>query len=179
MLILVIRAGPIFAFASWILLAAAILFQFFVILSGAVSGDPEPHFWFLSADTSGIPNADRFTAWTFFAICPISDLGGSATTFACRGATAALPLNPPQNFGSTTNVPAGFVGTHRYYYLSRFAFAFYLIALFFSVCALFVGGLALCTRLGSYLSSMAVAVAFFFQALASALLTYDIIHHEV
>lgn len=51
-------------------------------------------------------------------------------------------------------------------------FAFYLIALFFAVVALFAGLLALCSRLGGYLSGLTTAVALFFQTLAAALMTY-------
>jgi len=61
--------------------------------------------------------------------------------------------------------------TRQYYYLSRFMFAFYLIALFFAVIALFAGVLALCSRLGGYVSGMTTAIALFFQTLAAALLT--------
>jgi hypothetical protein len=50
-------------------------------------------------------------------------------------------------------------------------FAFYLIALFFAVVALFTGLLALCSRLGGYLSALNTGIALFFQALAAALMT--------
>lgn len=50
-------------------------------------------------------------------------------------------------------------------------FAFYIIALFFSVIAFFTGLLALCSRLGGYLSGLTTGVALFFQTLAAALMT--------
>lgn len=50
-------------------------------------------------------------------------------------------------------------------------FAFYVIALFFSVIALFTGLLALCSRLGGYLSGLTTGVALFSQTLAAALMT--------
>lgn len=50
-------------------------------------------------------------------------------------------------------------------------FAFYLIALFFAVVALFTGLLALCSRLGGYLSGLNTSIALFFQTLAAALMT--------
>jgi len=50
-------------------------------------------------------------------------------------------------------------------------FAFYIVALFFAVCALFTGMLALCTRLGAYLSGLNTGLALFFQALAASLMT--------
>ena len=165
----------IVALLSWIFLAAGILFQFFVILSGAVGGDPEPHFWFLAADTHDIGNAPVNSAWTFYAVCPVTGLAGGATTYSCRGAKAALPLNPPQNFdtnGNNNAVPSGFLNTHRYYYLSRFAVAFFYVAIFFSVLSLFIGLIALCTRLGAYLTGFTVSLALFFQTLSTALMTY-------
>ena len=61
--------------------------------------------------------------------------------------------------------------TNQYYYLTRFMFAFVLIALFFGVISLFLGLLALCTKFGSYLDSAIVAVALFFQSVAAALMT--------
>ena len=50
-------------------------------------------------------------------------------------------------------------------------FAFVLIALFFGVVSLFLGLFALCSRIGSYLSSVMCSVAAFFQTLTSALMT--------
>jgi heme exporter protein D len=50
-------------------------------------------------------------------------------------------------------------------------FAFYLVALFFAVIGLLTGLLALCSRLGGYLSGLTVAIALFFQTLAAALMT--------
>jgi len=50
-------------------------------------------------------------------------------------------------------------------------FAFYLIALFFGACALLTGLLALCTRIGAYLSGLNALIALFFQTLAAALMT--------
>jgi len=154
---------------SLFLVAVGVLFQFFIILSGATGGAVENRVYFLQSSTNGIPNARNPSRWTYFAICGAD---GSTNT-NCGSIVPALPFNPTSksNFGTTTGVPDAFVGTHQYYYLSRFAFAFYLIALFFGFIALCTGLLALCTRLGAYLSSVTVFVALFFQALASALMT--------
>jgi SUR7/PalI family len=86
----------------------------------------------------------------------------------------ALPFSPPHrdNFGTTTGVPQDFIGSHKFFYLSRFMFAFYIIAVFFAVCALFTGLLALCSRLGAYMSGLNTAVAALFQTIAAALMTY-------
>lgn len=143
--------------------------QIFTILSGAVDSAPINQFYFLQAATNGIPNARNPSRWTFFAICGRDPSSGYNTN--CGAVVPALPFDPPRNFGTTENVPGQFIGTHTYFYLSRFMFAFYLIALFFAACALFTGLLALCSRLGGYLSGLTISIALFFQALAASLLT--------
>lgn len=50
-------------------------------------------------------------------------------------------------------------------------FAFYLIAVFFAAIALLTGLLALCSRLGGYLSGFNTFIALFFQTLTAALMT--------
>ena len=61
--------------------------------------------------------------------------------------------------------------TRKYFYLTRFMFAFVLISLFFAVCSLFLGVFALCSRIGSYMSSFLCSIALFFQTLTAALMT--------
>ena len=56
--------------------------------------------------------------------------------------------------------------------MSRIFFAFILIALFFTVCSLILGFLALCSRIGSYLSSVLCMIGLGFQTVAAALMTY-------
>ena len=59
----------------------------------------------------------------------------------------------------------------KYYYETRFMFAFEFIALFFTTCALVLGLLALCSRIGSFLDSALCSVALFFQTITAALMT--------
>lgn len=162
-------ARPILAIASLILLAGGVVLQFFTILSGAIDSFPISLFYFLEASTNNIPNARNPSRWTFFAICGSDPTNGHNAN--CGSIVPALPFDPPKNFGTDENVPEAFIGTNQYYYLSRFMFAFYLIALFFAAIALVSGLLALCSRLGGYLSAMTTAVALFFQTLAAALMT--------
>lgn len=61
--------------------------------------------WFLRADTSGLGNAPADAAWTFLALC--NYVGGVAQE--CRHTVAALPFNPPQNFATTSGIPADFL----------------------------------------------------------------------
>ncbi|QDS68487.1 hypothetical protein FKW77_010854 [Venturia effusa] len=161
-------ARPILGLIALLLTAGGIVLQFLTILSGAVSGTPENEVYFLQSTTNGIPNARNPTRWTFFAITGVDGNGHNANY---GSVVPALPFDPPRNFGTQNGIPSSFIGTNYYFYMSRFMFAFYLIALFFAVIAFFTGMLALCTRLGAYLSSLTTAIAFFFQALTAALMT--------
>jgi len=160
-------ARPILGLVSLVVLAGGILLQFLVILSGAVQHNPVNRVYFLQSTTTGITGARDPSRWTFFAVCGVVN----GLTGNCGSVKPALPFNPPQNFGTSEGVPAGFLGTHQYYYMSRFMFAFYLIALFFAVIAFLTSGLALCTRLGAYWTGLNTMVALFFQTLAAALMT--------
>jgi hypothetical protein len=145
------------------------LLQFFTILTGAVNSAPLDRFYFLEASTNGITGARNPSRWTFFAICGTDPTTGHNAN--CGAVVPALPFDPPRNFGTQNGVPQQFIGTHQYYYLSRFMFAFYLIALVFGAIALLTGLLALVSRLGGYISSMTTFVALFFQMLAATLMT--------
>merc|ERR1712032_1719394 len=165
----IMAARPILGLVSLVILAGGILLQFFTILSGAVNSSPENQFYFLEASNIGsIPNARNPSRWTFFAVCGVDTSGHNAN---CGAPVPALPFDPPRNFRTEANVPEQFIGTRHYYYLSRFMFAFYLIALFFAVVALFTGLLALCSRLGGYLSALNTSVALFFQTISATLMT--------
>jgi SUR7/PalI family len=85
----------------------------------------------------------------------------------------AYPLDPPSHrtFDTTEGVPRQFIGTGRFFYLTRFMFAFVLIGLFFAVCSLFTGLLALCTRIAAYLSGFLNMIGLFFQMLTAILMT--------
>jgi len=145
-----------------------VLLHLFVILAGAVSGSsPINSIYFLQADTSAIAGAPAVSRWTFW---NANAVDGSGNTVV-NGVSAAFPLDPPSNFGTSKGVPAGFQNTQYFYLMTRFMFAFSLIALFFAVCALFSGLLALCSRIGSYLSSVLAMVALTFETLTAVLMT--------
>ncbi|KKY24762.1 putative actin cortical patch protein sur7 [Phaeomoniella chlamydospora] len=160
-------ARPLFALISMILVAGAIVLTFFVLLAGAINDNPVNKFYFLSADTSDITGAPAESRWTFWNVCGTTSNGRND----CGKVHPAYPFNPPSNFGTKTNVPQQFIGTKEYYYLTRFMFAFDLIYLFFAVCSLAVGLLALCTRIGSYLAGLFAMIAAFFSVLTAALMT--------
>lgn len=62
--------------------------------------------------------------------------------------------------------------TKHYFLLSRFMFPFIIIGLFFAVLSLFTGLLAMCTRIGSYLSGFLAWLALTFQVITTCLMTY-------
>lgn len=63
--------------------------------------------------------------------------------------------------------------TSRYYfYIWRFGWVFYIIALFFTVCALFSGVFACLGRLGARLAGLASIFALVFYTVAVSLMTY-------
>ncbi|KAL8935943.1 MAG: hypothetical protein Q9216_005186 [Gyalolechia sp. 2 TL-2023] len=99
--------------------------------------------------------------WTFWSACSVTDGRND-----CPGVRAAYPFDPNRNFETTMSF-----GGNKYYLETRFTFAFVLIGLFFAVCSLFLGLLALFSRIGSFISSALCSVALFFQTLAAALMT--------
>lgn len=166
-------SGGLFSFISLILVAGGELFGLFILLAGAIDHRPISNFYFLQADTANIPNAPALARWTFWNICE-----GASGHNVCSGSgygsiSPARPLDPPSssNFGTTDNIPAQFIGTNFYYLMTRCMFAFALISLFFGGCAMLTGVLALCTRLGAYVSGLLTMLAFVFQAVTAGLMT--------
>ncbi|KIW16030.1 hypothetical protein PV08_06081 [Exophiala spinifera] len=164
----------LFSFVSLILVAGALLFMFLILLAGAVDGDPVNKFYFLQAETGNIPGAPPVSRWSYWNVCNVVNGKTACGDEHYSDVHPAFPLDPSSHreFDTDVNVPRNFVRHHGYYfYMTRFMFAFMLIALFFGVCALFTGLLALCTRLGSYLSGLLTMIAMFFQAIQASLMT--------
>ncbi|RYP45442.1 hypothetical protein DL768_008210 [Monosporascus sp. mg162] len=155
---------------SLLFLAGAIVMMFLVILAGVRRMSPLDDICFLQADTSGITGARPTTQWTYFYVCSPGNVN-------CGGAWPDPPVGwawdrDPQN------APAGLVGSHGggttssyYYYMWRFGWVFYLLGLFFTVLAFFIGFLACFGRLGSALSGLTSLTALFFFTLAASLMT--------
>jgi len=155
---------------SLIFIAISIVLLFFVVLSGVKHTSPLKQTFFLEADTSSIPGARARSQWTYFYIC------GAGNT-NCGSPIPALPFGAPFVDG-TSGVPAGLVGSHYkgttstyYYYMWRFGWVTYLIALVFDVLAFFTAMLAPCSRLASGVAGLTLAVALFFMSIAAALMT--------
>ncbi|KIV80607.1 hypothetical protein PV11_08098 [Exophiala sideris] len=165
----------IFPLASLVLVAGALVFMFFVIFGGVYNHSPVNKFYLLEATTGNIPGAPTTSHWSYWNVCGTQNgLTVCDKTNAYSKIHPAFPLDPAshRNFDTTQNIPSDFVKHHAfYYYMTRFMFAFMLIALFFGAVALLTGLLALCTRLGSYLSGLMTMIAAFFQAVNAALMT--------
>ncbi|KAL6241450.1 Eisosomes component [Rhinocladiella similis] len=164
----------LFSFVSLILVAGGLLFMFLILLAGAVDHGPLNKFYFLQAETGNIPGAPPVSRWSYWNVCNVENGRTVCGDENYSKVHPAFPLDPSshRNFDTDVNVPRNFVRHHGYYFfMTRFMFAFMLIALFFGACALFTGLLALCTRIGSYLSGLLTMIAMFFQTIQAALMT--------
>ena len=141
-----------------LLLAGTTLLLIFIVLSGASNNFPFNTFYSIKGDTSDIAGTYDESAWNFWGVCD------SNNTSNCR-AGPAYPISPVDNFGTTDNVPSDFVDDRNtYYYLSRFAFAFLLLALGFTIFALLVNILGFCTALIHRVLMMLVVMALIFTS---------------
>ncbi|TGZ77991.1 SUR7-domain-containing protein [Ascodesmis nigricans] len=122
---------PILSLCALILLAGSIVLLFLLILAGAFDKYPLNRIFFLQADTNGIPNAPQGIAhWTLYNHCSTNSNG---LNINCIPNKAAYPIVPQDNFHTRTNIPNDFFKRRNtFFYLSRFAFAFYLIDIFFA-----------------------------------------------
>lgn len=144
--------------------------MYFVVLGGVTSSTPLNKTQFLSVDTSSITGARATSNWNYFYVC------GAGNT-DCGNAVPALPLGYAWVGTTQENVPAELTGSHAqnttsfyYYYVWRFGWVFYLIALFFGSMAV-LSGLLSFTRIGSGFSSLLCFSATFFQTIAAVLMT--------
>ena len=128
--------------------------------------------FYLQASTTSIRGASDAmpspaARWTYFALCGVEN-GHNAD---CGGVKPAIPFDPVRNFGTERGVPDALVGTSKFFYLSRVAWAFALIALLVAGGALVMGAVAACVRLGAGLAAGLAGVALVCQGLAAALMT--------
>lgn len=160
---------PILGLLAMFFTAGAVLLIFLTLLGGTSNVKPLNDIYFLQAHTTNIPGAPGVSRWTFWNLCGVDADGKSQ----CESSHPAFPLDPPsnRNFNTTTNIPSQFIGTSHFFLMTRFMFPFILIGLFFAVGSLFTGLLALCTRIGSLLSSSLAWIALMFQIICSCLMT--------
>ncbi|KAI1163615.1 SUR7/PalI family-domain-containing protein [Nemania serpens] len=166
------RSRAALAPLALLLLAGSVVLLFFVILAGTTRTTPFRQTYFLSADTSAITGARPVSQWTFFRIC------GEGNT-DCSHAWPDPPVGWAWSKDPTgPNLPERLIGSHgggttsyTYFYMWRFGWVFYLLALFFTLVAFFTGFLSCFGRLGSALAGMMSSVALFFLSIAAALMT--------
>lgn len=152
------------------MLATSILFLFFVILGGVTNSTPLDKTYFMQADTTGIAGAHDITQWTYLYAC-------GPNNEQCGSAHPAMPFGKVWD-ANAANAPPELIGKYGgnttsfyYYYMWRFGWVFYLLALFFEVLAFFSSFLACCGRLGSGIGSLITIVAFVFLTIAVSLMT--------
>jgi len=161
--------------AALVLLAGSIVLMFFVVLSGVTNTLPLRNTYFLQADTSSFSGAERpVSQWTYFYICG----EGNAN---CGAPVPALPFGYAW-VGGSEGVPAGLTGSHGkgttstyYYYMWRFGWVFYLIALALNVIGFFLAMLAPFSRLASAIAGSVTLGALFFFSLAAPLMTAEFV----
>ncbi|KAK4102881.1 hypothetical protein N658DRAFT_422381, partial [Parathielavia hyrcaniae] len=153
-----------------LLIAGSLVMLWFVILSGLTRTSPLRQTYFLRADTSGIEGARPVSQWTYFRVC-------GDDNDDCGPSRPALPLGDAWD-SNADGVPSDLIGgyggdttSHYYWYMWRFGWVFFLLALFFEVVAFFAGFLALCSRLGSALTGLIALIAWIFLTIAVSLMT--------
>jgi len=162
-----------FVWVPFILQAGACVLLFFIILAGVRDSTPLNQTFFISADVSKISGANidspsGYGQWTLWGVCGATTDGKNVN---CGSHHPAYPFSPADNFG-TDGVPQYFVDHENFYwYASRFMFAFFIIAVAFAVFSVFTGLLALCSRLGSAVSSIFALAACVIDIVATALMT--------
>ncbi|KAH8885650.1 hypothetical protein GQ53DRAFT_769877 [Thozetella sp. PMI_491] len=151
-------------------ISGSLVLLWFVILSGVVNTAPLDSTYFLRASTNGISGARSVTQWTYFYIC------GDGNT-DCGPAVADLPIGYAWS-GNPRNAPAELVGdfgggttSFSYWYMWRFGWVFYILALFFEVLAFFTSFLACCGRLGSAVSGLVSMLALVVYTAGVSLMT--------
>ncbi|KAK6458228.1 SUR7/PalI family-domain-containing protein [Scheffersomyces xylosifermentans] len=150
-------------------LSGTILLLIFIILSGSSHHFPLDRFYWLSADTSGIRNAPNKSAWTFWGVCEKND-------FTSCTLGPAYPISPVDNFSTTNGVPQKFIDNRdSFYYLTRFSFAFTIVALCFSALALIIDVLGFCFLVVDKVVIFLVTVGAFFLTAFAAFQTATVV----
>jgi hypothetical protein len=165
------RTRPLLALLSLLFLAISLVLLWFVILSGITRTSPLRQTYFLRADTSGISGARAISQWTYFKVCGLDNRD-------CGPARPALPLGDAWD-SYPSGAPAGLTGkygghttSHYFWYMWRFGWVFFLLALFFETVAFFSGFLACLGRVGAAVSAMIASLALVMLSVGVALMTY-------
>ncbi|KAL8290699.1 hypothetical protein RB597_008778 [Gaeumannomyces tritici] len=151
-------------------LAGSLAMMFFIILAGVADSPPLNNTYFLEASTDGVRGARSTSRWTYLHVCgpanldcsPARPAPGVGSAWPNGGAGAPTELLGPWD-GNTTS--------EYYWYMWRFGWVLFLIALFFEVMAFFASFIACLGRLGSAVAGLVSMGALFFLTIAVALMT--------
>lgn len=152
------------------LLGLSIVFSLFIILAGVTSDQPLDRTYFLEADTSGIQGAKDTTRWTFLYFCDQNNenCGDSNPAPAFGKAWASGARDAPDELTGSR----GDDTTSKYYFFMwRFGWVWFILALAASAIAFFSGFLACCGRVGAFISSAVSFFALAFWTLAAVFMT--------
>lgn len=156
-------------FINLFFLSGAALLLIFIVLSGSSKHFPLNRFYWLSADTSDIKGAPNRSAWTFWGVCEKNDY--SKCTLG-----PAYPISPVDNFSTEDGVPQKFIDNRNtFYYLTRFSFAFTIVALSFTGVALIIDILGLCFSIIDRVVIAFISFATFFTFGVAALQTAGVV----
>jgi hypothetical protein len=101
--------GAPLSLAGLLLTATALLFLFFLVLSGVTNSTPLNKTHFLQADTSGITGARDVTRWTYFYMCGEENAN-------CGRARPAPPFGKAWD-ANAQNVPQELMGCVKTHFL--------------------------------------------------------------
>ncbi|CCH42994.1 putative membrane protein [Wickerhamomyces ciferrii] len=124
-------------------------------------------FYWIEADTSDISGAPDISRWTFWGLSSKDGKSNKREQLA-----PAYPFSPVDNFDTTENVPKDFQSNEKvYYYLSRFSFAFFWIALAFVGVSLLISIFSVFSYSVIKVNSWLTTLALLFDAGAVAFIT--------
>ncbi|KAK9367669.1 SUR7/PalI family-domain-containing protein [Lipomyces kononenkoae] len=153
---------------SFLLLSGATLMLLLILLSGIKNVNPLNRIFFFQANTAGIGDAPPVSRWTPWNVCGVSN----GINSNCRPNHPGYAFQPSVNFGSTSGVPATILDHHsNYFYLSRFTFAFLMIATIFSGFAWLSGLLSPFLMWAALVTAGLVLAALLFDIIAASLAT--------
>lgn len=162
----------IFTLVPLIFLLGSALLLFLVNLNGTTTSSIFKDIYWSQTETGDLTGSNfRTTRWTSYGICDV-DLNGHSIN--CTKHKAAYPYSPQDNFGTLNELPNDFkTSRDTYFYLSRVAYALFLVGLAFTVFAIIPLFLSICCAGGLFTNICAflVFLAFFFTLAAACLIT--------
>jgi len=165
-----------FQLITILFLMGSALLLFFILLAGIKSDGNVLNKWYwLAADTSNITNAPYpVSRWSMYGLCGYeqgSDVKHPGSFINCTSNTADYPFDLSRNFNIDKSDLSFSFQTNKFFYMTRFQFPFYLIAIFFDVVALFASLVGGNFRAAGFVTSASTFLTFIFSTIAAALST--------